>query len=151
VTAVCSTGKIATVSALGADRIIDYTTTDFTSTGERYDLIYAPNGNHPLAAYRRALEPTGIAVFTGGTGPQLMQAMLFGPFLSRKGGQQIRALVMKPRQEDLTYLADLLAAGTIRPVIDRTYPLAEVAEAVRYLEAGHANGKVIVTVNGVTE
>lgn len=151
VTALCSTRKIATVSALGADRVIDYTTVDFTTTGERYDLIYAPNGNHPLSAYRRALAPTGTAVFTGGTGPQLMQAMLFGPLVSKKGGQRITALVMKPRREDLEYLSELVAARTVRPVIDRVYPLSEAADAVRYLEAGHANGKVIITMNGVPE
>ena len=146
VTAVCSTSKVELVRSLGADHVIDYTQADFTQNGERYDLILAANGYHPLAAYQRALAPQGIYVMTGGSTAQMFEAMLLGPWRSRKGSQKMGNILAKPSQKDLIVLKELIEAGKVTPVIDRRFPLAETAEAIRYLEAGHAKGKVVITV-----
>jgi NADPH:quinone reductase-like Zn-dependent oxidoreductase len=146
VTAVCSTGKMEMVRSLGADHVIDYTQEDFTQNGQRYDLILAANGYHPLSAYQRALSPQGIYVMTGGSTAQMFQAMLLGPWRSRKGGQKMGNLLMKPNQRDLIFMKELIEAGKVKPVIDRRFPLRDVADAIRYLEAGHAKGKVVITV-----
>jgi NADPH:quinone reductase-like Zn-dependent oxidoreductase len=146
VTAVCSTKNMDMVFSLGADLVIDYTQADFTQTGERYDLILAANGYHPISAYQRALSPRGIYVMSGGSMKQMFQAMLLGPWLSRKGSQKMGNLLAKPNQQDLIFMKDLLEAGKVIPVIDRRYPLRETAEAIRYLEKGHARGKVVITV-----
>lgn len=147
VTGVCSTGKIETVRSLGADRIIDYTKEDFAAEKVEYDLILAANGSRKLADYRRVLAPQGRYVQTGGEGNQLMEALVLGPMLSRKKGQQMGNILMKPNAPDLELLAELLAKRAVVPVIDRVYPLSETPEAVRYVEEGHARGKVIVTVS----
>lgn len=146
VTAVCSTGKMEIAHTLGADHVIDYTQEDFTQNGERYDLILAANGYHPLSAYRRALSPQGVYVMIGGSTAQIFQAVILGPWLSKKGGQKMGNLLAKPNQKDLMVLKELVEAGKVRPVIDRCYPLSEVPEAIRYLEAGRAKGKVVITV-----
>lgn len=147
VTAVCSTRNVATAHALGADQVIDYTKTDFTQQQQRYDLILAVNGYHSLFDYRRALTPNGACVVIGGALPQIFQTMLLGPLLARLGRQQMGFLgIAKPKQPDLTLLAEWLATGKIVPVIDRTYPLCETADAINYLRAGHARGKVVLTV-----
>jgi NADPH:quinone reductase-like Zn-dependent oxidoreductase len=146
VTAVCSTGNMAMVRSIGADHVIDYTQTDFTQNGQRYDLILAANGYHPIAAYQRALSPQGIYVMTGGATAQMFQAMLLGPLRSKKGGQKMGNLLARPNQKDLIFMKELLEAGKVTPVIDRRFPLSEVADAIRYLEAGHAKGKVVITV-----
>jgi NADPH:quinone reductase-like Zn-dependent oxidoreductase len=146
VTAVCSTGKVAMARSLGADYVIDYTQVDFTQNGERYDLILAANGYHPLAAYQRALTPRGTYVMTGGSTAQMFQAMLLGPMRSKKGGQTMGNMLAKPDQKHLIFMRELIEAGKVTPVIDRRYPLAETADAIRYLEAGHAHGKVVITV-----
>jgi NADPH:quinone reductase-like Zn-dependent oxidoreductase len=146
VTAVCSTGKMAMVRSIGADYIIDYTQEDFTQNGQRYDLILAANGYHPISAYRRALSPQGIYVMSGGSMAQLFQAMLFGPWLSRNGSQKMGNLLARPNQKDLIFMKELLEANKVTPVIDRRFPLRDVADAIRYLEAGHAQGKIVITV-----
>lgn len=148
VTAVCSPRNGELVRSLGADHVIDYTREDFTRTGKRYDLIFAINGYHSLFDYRRALSPQGIYVCAGGTLAQFSQAMLLGPLMSRNGGQKMGSMgISEANQEDLVFLAELLQAGKIAPVIDRSYPLSEIVEAIRYVEDKHAQGKVVITVN----
>ena len=146
VTAVCSTRKVDLVRSIGADHVIDYTQEDFTKNGQRYDLILAANGNRSMFEYKRALAPTGRYVVTGGSMAQLFQAMLLGPLLSTAGRQNMGNVLARPNQEDLACMKELLEAGKVIPVIDRCYPLSETAEAIRYLEAGHARGKVVITV-----
>ncbi len=146
VTAVCSTRNLDMARSLGANQVIDYTQEDFTRNPERYDLIFAVNGYHPLSAYQRALRPQGAYVCAGGTMPQFLQAVLLGPLMSRKGGKKMGSMgIAKVIQEDLVYLAELLKAGKIAPVIDRSYPLGEIVEAFRYVEDTHAQGKVVIT------
>jgi len=146
VTAVCSTKNLDTARSIGADHVIDYTREDFTRSGQRYDLILAANAYHSIFDYRRALSPDGIYVMAGGGWSQILQGMLLAPLLSLIGRQKMRFFMAKIDQKDLVLLSDLLAAGKIVPVIDRRYPLSDVAEAVRYLEAGHARGKIVITV-----
>jgi NADPH:quinone reductase-like Zn-dependent oxidoreductase len=146
VTAVTSTSKLDQARALGADHVIDYTKEDFTKNGQRYDLILAANGYHPLADYKRALAPQGIYVMAGGKMRQIFQAMLLGSWMSEKGGRKLGGVSAKTSQKDLLFLKELLEAGKIKPVIDRRYPLHEAPEALRYLGNGHARGKVIITV-----
>ena len=145
VTAVCSTRNVDQVRSLGADHIIDYTKEDFTRNGLQYDLILAVNGYHPISAYQRALTPRGIYVVAGGKPAQLFQGMLLGPRLSKTGGKKISFLSAKVSKKDLVFLKELLETGKIIPVIDRSYPLSEAAEALRYLGTGHAKGKVVIT------
>ena len=146
VTGVCSTRNVDMVRSIGADHVIDYTQEDFTTNGQQYDLILAANGYHPIWAYRRALTPTGRYVMTGGSTAQMVQAMLLGPWISLTGRQKMGNMMAKPNTEDLAFMRELLEAGNVTPVIDRRYPLSEVAEAFRYFEAGHALGKVVITV-----
>jgi NADPH:quinone reductase-like Zn-dependent oxidoreductase len=146
VTAVCSTGNLDQARALGAQHVIDYTREDFTRSGQRYDLILAANGYHPLSDYKRALTPRGIYVMAGGSVAQIFQAMLMGGWLSEKEGRKMGGLSARTSQKDMAVLKELLEAGKIVPVIDRSYPLDETAEALRYLGAGHARGKVVITV-----
>jgi NADPH:quinone reductase-like Zn-dependent oxidoreductase len=144
VTAVCSTQKMEMVRSIGADHVIDYTKEDFAKKDQQFDLILAANGDRSIADYRRALAPTGTYVMSGGSMAQMMQAMLMGPWYSKAGGQKMTNLLAKPNKEDLDFMKDLLEAGKVIPVIDRCYPLPETAEAVRYLEEGHARGKVVI-------
>jgi NADPH:quinone reductase-like Zn-dependent oxidoreductase len=144
VTGVCSTRNLDLVRSLGADKVIDYSQEDFTRNGEKYDLILAANGYHPISDYRRALSPNGTYVVTGGSMAQLSEAMLLGPWLSMTGRKKMRNLMSRPNQEDLLLMKRLLEAGKVKPVVDRRYPLAEVADALRYLEEGHARGKVVI-------
>jgi NADPH:quinone reductase-like Zn-dependent oxidoreductase len=148
VTAVCSTRNLEMARSIGADHVIDYKREDFTKNGQRYDLILAVNGYHPILDYRKALKPGGICVVTGGTLRQALQAMLFGPLVSRIGGRKIgfQGIATTPKQDLLT-LRDLLETRKIVPVIDRRYPLSDVSEAFRYLVDEHARGKVVITVN----
>lgn len=147
VTGVCSGPKVEMVRSIGADRVIDYTREDFADSGAVYDLILAANGSRKLADYRRVLTPRGRYVQTGGSGNQLMEALVLGPMLSRKNGQQMGNILMKPNAADLELLGELLAARKVVPVIDRRYPLDEVPQAIRQVEEGHARGKVIITVS----
>jgi NADPH:quinone reductase-like Zn-dependent oxidoreductase len=152
VTAVCSTGNVDMVRSLGADRVIDYTKEDFTHNGHRFDLILAANGYHSISDYQRALNPKGIYVTTGGSMAQMSQAMLQGPWISMTGSKKMSNMLARPNQKDLAFVKELLEAGKVVPVIDRCYSLSEVPEALRYLEEGHARGKVVITVeqNGKT-
>ncbi len=146
VTAVCSTGNLDLARSLGADHVIDYTQEDFTRSRERYDLILAANGNHPISHYRRALRPQGVYVCSGGALKQIFQSMLLGPLMSRSGSQQMGNLLHKQNAEDLDFVSGLLESGKVVPVIDRSYPLDEVPDAFRYFGGGHARGKVVITV-----
>lgn len=146
VTAVCSTSKMDTARSIGADRCIDYTREDFTQSDQRYDLIIAANAYHSIFDYRRALSQNGIYVMAGAGGvTQMFQGMLLGPLLSLIGSKKMRFFIAKVTGKDLVILKEFLAAGKIVPVIDRRYPLTDVAEALRYLEEGHAGGKVVIT------
>jgi NADPH:quinone reductase-like Zn-dependent oxidoreductase len=146
VTAVCSTRNVETAQSIGADHVIDYTREDFTRSGQRYDLIFAANGYHSIFDYRRALRQGGVYVHAGGGGILIFQVMLLGPLLSPIGSKKVRFFIAKISKKDLGFLKDLLEAGKVVPIIDRRYPLNEVAAALRYLEEGHAQGKVVITV-----
>jgi NADPH:quinone reductase-like Zn-dependent oxidoreductase len=148
VTGVCSTRNVGMVRSIGADHVIDYTREDFTRTGQRYDLMYDAVGNRSVAAYKRVLQPRGRCVIAGFTTlPRLCEHIVFGAWVSRTGSEKIGLMgTAKPNQQDLLFVKALLEAGKVVPVIDRRYPLTETAEAIRYLEAGHARGKVIITV-----
>jgi len=146
VTGVCSTRKLDMVRSIGADQVIDYTREDFTKSGQRYDLILATGGYHPISDYKRALSPKGIYVMIGGSTAQKLQAFLLGPWISMTGSKKIRSLAGKPNQKDLVTMSELLETSKVVPVIDRRYPLGEVAEAFRYFGEGHARGKVVIAV-----
>ena len=148
VTAVCSPRNLETALSLGADDVIDYSREDFSENGQSYDLIFAANGNRSIADYRRALSPSGTYVMSGGSTAQLSEAMLQGPWISMRGNKKMGNSLAKPSQADLVFVKELLEAGKVIPVIDRTYPLSDAADALRYLEEGHARGKVVITVNG---
>jgi NADPH:quinone reductase-like Zn-dependent oxidoreductase len=134
------------VRAIGADHVIDSTQEEFSQNGQLYDLILAVGGSRSIFDYYRTLSPTGIYVMTGGSMAQLFQAMLLGPWLSMTGSKKMGNFLVKPTQEDLVFMKELLDAGKVVPVIDRCYPLPEVPEAIRYLEAGRAQGKVVISV-----
>jgi NADPH:quinone reductase-like Zn-dependent oxidoreductase len=150
VTGVCSTTKVEMVRSIGADHVIDYTREDFAEGDQRYDLILDIGGNASLSRLRRALAQRGTLVIVGGEGggrwlggtDRQLRAMMLSPFVSQKLG----TFVNKENQEDLLVLKELIESGKVTPVIDRTYPLSEVPEAMRYLEGGHARGKVVITV-----
>lgn len=147
VTAVCSTRNLDATRSIGADHVIDYTKEDFAKNGKKYDLILATNGDRSISDYRRALSPKGIYVHTGGSVAQMSQAMFQGSWISKTGSQKMGSMgVTKPNKKDLLAIKELIETGKVKPVIDRYYPLAETAEAIRYLEQGHAQGKVVITV-----
>jgi NADPH:quinone reductase-like Zn-dependent oxidoreductase len=149
VTGVCSTRNLDLVTSIGASRVIDYTRQDFTRGAERYDLLLDIAGSQPLGRCRRVLTPAGVLAGIGGPnrgrwlGPmtRALTAMALSPVVSQK----LAFFLARPSRDDLVVLRDLLAAGTVTPVIDRTYPLSEAAAAIGYLERGHARGKVVVT------
>ena len=153
VTGVCSTRNLELVHSLGADHLIDYTKEDFTAGTQRYDLILDTVGNHSLSAARRVMAPKGLYVGIGGGGPENggvigplaspIKMFFYSPFVS----QHFLTFYADIEQKDLTTLATLMATGKVKSVIDRTYPLKEVPAAIRYLEEGHARGKVIITVD----
>jgi NADPH:quinone reductase-like Zn-dependent oxidoreductase len=149
VTGVCSTNSVDLVRSIGADHVIDYTQQDFTRTGRRYDLILEMAGNRSLADLRRALTPKGTLVLVGGSGGKwlmgtgrTLRAVLVSPFV----GQRLRSFLSKPRGADLVVLQELLEAGKLTPVIDRTFPLSETAEAIRYVGERSTQGKTVITV-----
>jgi NADPH:quinone reductase-like Zn-dependent oxidoreductase len=146
VTAACSTRNVELARTLGASRVIDYRREDLTRDGQRYDLILAANAYRPLSEYRRLLKPRGTYVMTGGGGIQIMQAMLHGAFVSMTSGQKMSNIMAVAKKSDIVVLRELLETGKIKPVIDRTVALSEVPDAIRYLEAEHARGKVVVSV-----
>jgi len=150
VTGVCSTTKVDLVQSIGADDVIDYTRDDFAEAGQRYDLILDIAGNRSVSHLRRALAPGGTMVIVGGEGggrwfggiDRQLRALMWSPFV----GQKMGTFIAKQNGEDLVVLKELIEAGKVTPVIDRTYPLAEVPDAIRYLHEGHARGKVVITV-----
>ncbi len=148
VTGVCSTRNLELVRSLGADHVIDYTVEDFTRTGLKYDLIYCAIGNRTVAEYKRALTPQGVCVISGFTSVgRLIGHVLLGGGKSKTDGQRVEFQgFAKTPKNDLLEIKELLETGKVVPVIDRTYPLSQTAEAIRYLETKHARGKVIVTV-----
>lgn len=151
VTAVCSTTKVDLVRSIGADEAIDYTREDFADGTRFYDLILDTAGNRSLSHLRRALAPGGTLVIIGGEGGgpwfgmlrRMFQTYLLAPFVRK---HTLRVLSSAERKEDLEVLTKLIEAGKVTPVVDRTYPLSEAPEAIRYLERGHARGKVAITV-----
>lgn len=145
VTAVCSERNAELARSLGADRVIDYAREDFTAQRDRYDVIVAVNGYHPISHYARALAPGGRYAMIGGTGRQLAEVALLGA-LHARGGRRFGRVDVRTTPEDLAFVRASLEAGAITPVIDRRYPLEEAPSAVAYLEAGHARGKVVVAV-----
>ena len=141
VTGVCSTRNLDLVRSIGADQVIDYTREDFTRNGQRYDLIFDAVGNRSVSDLQRALTPDGICAVAGFTSlSRLFQVML-------RGGKKVGLMeTAKGNKKDLLVLRELLEAGNVVPVIDKAYSLSEVPEAIRYLEEGHARGKVVITV-----
>jgi NADPH:quinone reductase-like Zn-dependent oxidoreductase len=150
VTGVCSTSKVEPVRSIGADDVVDYSREDFTDGARRFDLILDTAGRRPMSHLRRALTEDGTLVIVGGKGGDTwlggFQRQMLAPLRSLFGKQKLRGLMFQERQQDLLTLKQLIEAGKITPVIDRTYPLSEAAAAIRYLEQGHARGKVVVTV-----
>jgi len=152
VTGVCSTRNLDLVRSLGADHVIDYTKEDFTKGEQRYDVILDNVGTQPLSGFKRALVPNGICVMIGGGGPndggligpmaRPIKALFLSPFMTQKMGMMMAEL----NKKDLNVLGDLMQSGKVKPVIDRTYPLSQIADAIRYLEQGHARGKVVITI-----
>jgi len=149
VTGVCSTRNVELVRSLGADRVIDYTQEDFTESGRYYDLMLDNAGNRSLSDCRRVLVSNGILVLNSGTGgrwvgpvPRLLEARLLSRFVSQK----LVFFLATVTKGDLVVLKELFEARKVTPVIDRRYPLSEVPAAIRYLEKGHALGKVVITV-----
>lgn len=146
VTAVCSTRNLEMVRSIGADHVIDYTQEDFVSKNERYDLVVVLAGKRSLFACRSVLKPDGTLVMIGSSSvPQMFAAMLLGPLVSLVGKKKIRSLMAMANRDDLVMVKELAEAGKLKPVIDRSCTLQEVPEALRYLEAGHARGKVVIT------
>ena len=154
VTGVCSTRNVDLVKSLGADHVIDYTKEDFTKSAERYDVMLDNVGNRSLSECRQVLTPNGKYVLIGGGGAneqgflgglgKALWAVVFSKFVN----QQMGMMMAEPSQKDLTLLADMMQSGKVKPVIDRTYKsLGEIPDAIRYLEEGHARGKVIITVD----
>jgi NADPH:quinone reductase-like Zn-dependent oxidoreductase len=148
VTGVCSTAKVDLVRSLGADQVIDYAQEDFTQSEQRYDLILDMGGNHSLSQIKRALRPGGTLVSVGAEGGNRwvggrgwIQAMLLSRFV-----RNLRPLASAPNQADLQFLKELAETGKVTPVIDKTYPLDKVPDAISYLHAGHARGKIVITV-----
>jgi NADPH:quinone reductase-like Zn-dependent oxidoreductase len=150
VTGVCSTRNLDMVRSIGADRVFDYTHDDFAKSEQRYDIFFDCFANHSLFACRRVLNPKGIYIAIGGpSGPWmigLLGRMVTGPVLSGLTSQKFVTFMAKSSKEDLRVLGELMEAGKVTPVIDRRYRLSEVPAAVRYLEEGHARGKVVITV-----
>lgn len=147
VTGVCSTKNVEMVRSLGADRVIDYSREDFTKSRQRYDLILDNVGNHSLSACRRVLNPRGTLVIAGAPKEPgiFLIRVLTAPVLSRFVGQKMLLFIAKINSADLATMAELMAAGKVTAVIDRRYTLREVPDAIRYLEVGHARGKVVIT------
>jgi NADPH:quinone reductase-like Zn-dependent oxidoreductase len=152
VTGVCSASKQDLVRSIGADDVIDYTRDDLAGRARQYDLVLVTAGQRSLSRLRRVLTRRGTLVIIGGEGGgrwlggvgRLLGATLLSPFVRQK----LRGLISIERQEDLESLKELIEAGKVTPVIDRTYPLSQAADAIRYLEQGHARGKIVVTVSG---
>jgi NADPH:quinone reductase-like Zn-dependent oxidoreductase len=153
VTGVCSSRNVDMVRAIGADHVIDYTREDFTKSGQRYDVILDNVVNHSVSECRRVLRPKGKYIIIGGGGPDAgrwiepFAAPIKAFALSRFVSQDMGMFLAQLNKKDLSTLGDLMQAGTVTPVIDRRYPLSEVPAAIRYLEEGHARGKVVINLD----
>jgi NADPH:quinone reductase-like Zn-dependent oxidoreductase len=150
VTGVCSTTKMDLVQSVGADHVVDYTRVDLAAGEHRYDVILDAGGNRPLGQLRRALAPRGTLVIIGGeTGGRWLGGFdraLRAPMLSLLVKQQLGAVMCAEKATDLLVLTELIESGKLTPVIDKTYPLSQVPDAIRYLQEGRARGKVVITV-----
>ncbi len=148
VTGVCSTWNVKVVRSIGADHVIDYNQENFTTSDQRYNLIFDCIGNHSLSACRRVLNPKGTYVMVGDRSGRgmfgILSRLVAALVLSRFVGQKLVTFLARPKTEDLTIMRELMAAGKVKPVIDRRYGLSEVSEAIRYLGEGHARGKVVI-------
>jgi NADPH:quinone reductase-like Zn-dependent oxidoreductase len=142
VTGVCSTTKMDLVRSIGADHVIDYTQEDVTKNKQQYDLIFDVAAYRSISDYKRILSSSGIYVLAGGSMARIFQLM----FISMTGAKNRRLIVEKINQKDLLFIIELMNAGKVKSIIDKRYPLSETAEALRYLEEGHARGKVVITV-----
>jgi NADPH:quinone reductase-like Zn-dependent oxidoreductase len=146
VTGVCGTRNLEFIHTIGADHVIDYTREDFVQTGQQYDLILATAGYRSVADYKRALSPQGIYVMAGGSFRQIFEAAILGPSNSEQGGRILTNLDHKPSQEELMTIKGLIESGKVNPVIDRTYSLEELPQALRYYGQGHTTGVVAITI-----
>jgi NADPH:quinone reductase-like Zn-dependent oxidoreductase len=146
VTGVDNTGKLDFMRSLGADHVIDYTREDFTKNGKQYDLILDVVAHRSVFAYKRALRSNGSYFLTGGSVATIFQILLLGPWIRGTTGKKIRILAVRPNLRDMVYITELYEAGKVVPVIDRTYPLSEVPEALRHLGEGRVKGKVVINV-----
>ena len=147
VTGVDNTEKLDFMRSLGADHVMDYTREDFTKSGKRFDLILDLIAYRSAFAYARALQPNGSYYAVGGSVATFLQFFLFGPWIRRTSGKNVRLLAVQRNRKDLEHITELCVSGTIVPFIDRRYTLIEVPEALRYLGEGHAKGKIVITVN----
>ena len=145
VTGVDNTGKLDFMRSLGADYVIDYTREDFTNNGNQYDLIVDVVAHRSVFAYKRALRSNGSYFLAGGSVATIFQILLLGAWIRATTGKRIRILAVRPNTEDVDYMKDLIEAGKVTPVIDKTYPLREVPDAIGYVGDGQANGKVVIT------
>ena len=147
VTGVDSTSKLDMVRSIGADHVIDYTQEDFTKSGQRYDLILDVVAYRSIFDYKRALNPKGIFLAVGGSGAAIFKFLFLGPLITMFGSKKIGILMWKQnKKEDFSFLIELIEAGKVVPVIDRRYRLSDVAKALRYLEEGHHQGKLVIIV-----
>ena len=153
VTGVTSTRNLGMISQIGADHVIDYTREDFTKGSEKYDVIIDTIGNHSVFDYRRILTSTGICVYIGFNGAaSMIGTLIMGPLASKFSSKKTGMMIAKSNQKDLIELKELIESGKVKPVVDRTFPLSETADAVRYVEGphhkpGHARGKVVITID----
>jgi len=143
VTGVCSTAKMDLVGSIGADHVVDYTQEDVTKNGKLYDLIFDVAAYRSISEYKRLLSSGGIYVLAGGSMPRMLQLML----ISMTGAKNMRLVIANANQKDLLSIIELMNAGKVKSIIDKRYPLSETAEALRYLEEGHARGKVVISVS----
>lgn len=146
VTAVGSTRNLDVMRSLGADHVVDYTREDFTRLGEKYDLVVSVNGYRSIFTYHRALRPGGIYVCLGGATAQILEAMALSPLLAKFSSKQSMLFFSNSSHEDLVTIAGWLETSQIRPIIDRSYPLEQIVDAMGYVEQGHAPGKVIINI-----
>ncbi len=147
VTGVDSKGKLEFLRSLGADHVIDYKQQDFTRNGQQYDLILDVQAYYSITDYKPALSASGIFVMVGGSSALASRLLLLGPLISMTGSKKLGLLMHKPDANDLDIMKTLFTAGKTEPVIDKCYPLSEVAEAIRYYEEGRVEGKIVITMS----
>ena len=154
VTAVCSTRNVGIARSIGADHVIDYTRENFLKDGKLYDLIFVANGNLSVFKSKQALQPNGICVLAGGGNSsifQLLVGMLQGLWIAKTKNKKIGSFMANINQEDLSVMKELLESGKVKPVIDRRYPLEQTADALRYIGEGHAQGKIVISMEHLSK